>query len=293
MPMTSDARERRLFTRYVLGQVSEDERAEVEARYLADDSVFEALVGTEDALLRSYLKGTLPEAERRALSDRIRVDPELRRKLEFEASLKAYLASEPERPRASEPVDSVGTRAPWLSAESLWRAAAVVLLVTSASLLVSELRLRGEIERLRAQAAVSNLQRAAGAREPGPRSLPPSLEPLAAGAPFVLYASRLRSAGGDAPLAISAAAVTVPLALQLPETGAARYAAVVATPDGARVWHAQELKDSALADGSRAVVLAVPAHVLSDGTYVVTLTGVSAAGQREDLAAYAFRIVRR
>lgn len=59
-----------LLTRFLLGELSEEERAEVEARFLADNEFFEEVLSAEDALLDQYLLGQLTD-EQRERADRL------------------------------------------------------------------------------------------------------------------------------------------------------------------------------------------------------------------------------
>ena len=52
-----------LATRFLLGELSEEERREVEERFLSDKEFFEEILASEDALLDDYLSGTLSEED--------------------------------------------------------------------------------------------------------------------------------------------------------------------------------------------------------------------------------------
>lgn len=52
-----------LATRFLLGELSEEERREVEERFLGDNEFFEQMLASEDALLDEYLSGTLNEED--------------------------------------------------------------------------------------------------------------------------------------------------------------------------------------------------------------------------------------
>jgi len=53
-----------LVTRFLLGELSEQERADVEARFLSDNEFFEEVLSAEDALLDQYLLGQLTDEQR-------------------------------------------------------------------------------------------------------------------------------------------------------------------------------------------------------------------------------------
>jgi len=52
-----------LAARFLLGELSEEERREVEERFLSDNEFFEQMLASEDALLDEYLSGTLNEED--------------------------------------------------------------------------------------------------------------------------------------------------------------------------------------------------------------------------------------
>jgi hypothetical protein len=54
----------KVLTRYLLGQLSEDERIEVEDRYLSNAGVFDELVVAEDELIDDYVRGELSLSNR-------------------------------------------------------------------------------------------------------------------------------------------------------------------------------------------------------------------------------------
>lgn len=49
--------------RFLLGEMPENERSAFEARFVADESLFEQISATEDELIESYVRGTLSTAE--------------------------------------------------------------------------------------------------------------------------------------------------------------------------------------------------------------------------------------
>ncbi|MFL6255019.1 MAG: hypothetical protein ACJ74T_08340 [Pyrinomonadaceae bacterium] len=53
-----------LITRFLLGELSDEERAQVEQRFLADNEFFEEMLSAEDALMDQYLLGQLSDRQR-------------------------------------------------------------------------------------------------------------------------------------------------------------------------------------------------------------------------------------
>jgi hypothetical protein len=76
-----------LVKRFLLGALSESERAEVEDRFLANDPFFQGILIGEDDLMDAYVRNELPTAER-AIFERCCLSTELRRqRIEFARTL--------------------------------------------------------------------------------------------------------------------------------------------------------------------------------------------------------------
>ena len=54
-----------LMTRYLLGDISDEERVRLEEHYFVDDGVFEQLSAFEDELIDDYVRGELAEPRRK------------------------------------------------------------------------------------------------------------------------------------------------------------------------------------------------------------------------------------
>src|SRR5712692_8637182 len=78
--------------KYLLGRMSEGERADFEKQYLVNEELFEELVVTETETIRSYLSGSGSEAERREFQSRFLATPSRRQRVEFEKLLDEYVS---------------------------------------------------------------------------------------------------------------------------------------------------------------------------------------------------------
>ena len=89
---------------YLLGELPEEEQEKLEARYFADDELFELLLVVEDELLDRYAHGDLTAPERRRLERHFLQSQARRKRLMFaEALLKhiGALAADVRRERTS------------------------------------------------------------------------------------------------------------------------------------------------------------------------------------------------
>ena len=78
--------------RYLLGDVSDEERVQLEERYFVDDGVFEQLSALEDELIDDYIRGELAESQRKQFELHFLTSVERRQKLAFAESFAQYLS---------------------------------------------------------------------------------------------------------------------------------------------------------------------------------------------------------
>lgn len=80
-----------LIHRFLLDEVSEEERSQVEERFLADNDFFEKVLSIEAALLDQYLLGQLTDEQRKRARTLFESSPGQRREVEFVSELIASL----------------------------------------------------------------------------------------------------------------------------------------------------------------------------------------------------------
>jgi hypothetical protein len=104
--------------RYLLGDLSEQEREQVEQRLMSDDDLYQQLLVAEDELIDEYVSDELPEQERAKFSRHFLSVPELRQDVKFAASLKKHaletaqrdvIAPKPAAPARISPFGWLGT----------------------------------------------------------------------------------------------------------------------------------------------------------------------------------------
>ena len=72
---------------YLSGQVSQEERTELEDRYFADDDLFEEIVAVENELIDLYVQGKLTALEMKQCETCLLTTAERRQQIEFARSL--------------------------------------------------------------------------------------------------------------------------------------------------------------------------------------------------------------
>lgn len=97
-------------TRFLMGELSENERLDVEERFLNDNEFFEEILAAEDALVDQHLLGLLSEEETTRAKFLLESGREQRRNVEFTRELIALLRQSglSEKPRATTAPISVG-----------------------------------------------------------------------------------------------------------------------------------------------------------------------------------------
>jgi len=80
-----------LMTRFLLGELSEEERPAVEERFLSDSEFFDQLLVVEDALIGDFLQGRLSADRRQRAESLLRSSSTQRREVEFTRDLISFL----------------------------------------------------------------------------------------------------------------------------------------------------------------------------------------------------------
>jgi anti-sigma factor RsiW len=298
------AEDKTLIFRYILGEVSPEERADLEELYFADGDRFEELVAAENDLIDSYARGELSGPDRFRFEARFLATPELRKRVQFARSLAGHVSADvPLRPALPwwKPIQDPG-----LASLARFAVSGVVLglLAFSAWLTTSNIRLRREIEQMSAQhvhlqqqqqdaqrqiadlnAQVQRLQASGGTHELaqlGPPGRPVISLTLSPGLP--------RSSGKVNILPVASGVSTVLLLLKTGASAYSSYGVSLETPEGKQIFQKSGLQ--AVRNGSGNVVcVSVPSSTLPRGDYILRLIGAKPDLQSEDVDAYSFRRV--
>jgi hypothetical protein len=81
-----------LIRRYLLSQLAEDEREQLEERMMADNSFFDAVVLAEDEMVEEYVQGELSASERAGFEASFLSTPEGRQQVTYAKALRKYLS---------------------------------------------------------------------------------------------------------------------------------------------------------------------------------------------------------
>ena len=276
---------------YLLGQLPEEEQAELERRYLADDTLFEELLAIEDDLRDAYVRGELSRPDREAFEQRLLTAPSQRQEQEFARTLCRYLGETGSR---------VGPLAQLVAKwKSLLRALGAqprMVLVPALSATILLLMVGGWWLGRRSaqplQLPPAPTQAASGRAPDAAVPTKGEQEPEARTMAVVLSRGLVR--GNDEqskPLVIPPEVSQVRLEARV-EVDYPRYEAVLQTAESKRIWSKGDLEAQAFPGGKR-ILLYLSSSLLPPGDYILTVRGLPTAGSPETVAEYPFRIGKR
>jgi hypothetical protein len=276
--------------RYLIGRASEEETERLDELSTVDEEFALRLRAVEHDLVDAYVNGELAGDTLDGFRSQYLRSPSGVAAVEFASALRGYRRASPRR-------------------FSQWPLAAAMLLVaTSAWILVDDWRLRGRLTRLSegqvvlqqrarglqedlerqqaaTQAAAEELARVREAQRPGAASLPDELNI----ASFAL-GPQLRGAAMPT-LHVPRGADYVTLQLELESPDEARYRAELKSlADGRSVWRKGSLEAQA-GDRRRVIVVTLRSGLLASQRYMLEL---SVAGAADDvIASYPFRVIKQ
>jgi hypothetical protein len=107
--------------------------------------------------------------------------------------------------------------------------------------------------------------------------------------PFALGVGITRNDADESALVIPANSDIVRIAAELEHDSRLPIQARLRTPEGASIWKNDPAQPPVLA-ASRSVSLDIPAKLLANGHYILTLSAMNSNGAFEDIADYSFLI---
>jgi hypothetical protein len=300
-----------LMIKYLLGDLSEEEQVEIEQRFLKDPAYLEQLQALEAELNDEYVRGELGARDQERWAQRFSTSGEWRGRVDFARTLLS----------AGEHLPTMTTSQPKVRAASLrlqkpvliWGLATafLVVIVASSWLVLENSRLRGRLERMQAEQRTSEqqaqeLQRQVAEqrlrgdqfaeqlqRENDQKQLSSVLKGSPALLSFILMPGAGRGIDPSTTLAIPPNTQLVGLRLYLEGANPYKsYRTELRTSDDKLVWSREGLAPQQTRQGQE-VVLSLPAPILDAGGYEVTLQGVVAKGQTENVGYYSFTVSKK
>ena len=297
----------KLMVQYLLGNLSEEEQVRIEDRAFADSDYLGALEAAEADLIDAYVRGELPQSDRRGFERRFLTSPQRRSKVEFARDL-VRVAEESKFAEATLPQRASGWQSlirairGWNPALQFAVSLATLILVAGASWLIvqnREIRSRVatlETERRDLETREQELRRQLTEEQDRAGKLaaelqkPPSISPAPAVASLVLLPGISRSETGRTQLVVNPSAQLARIEILLEARDEyPRYSSELRTRSGDEILIRGNLSRRSTAAGY-AVSFDVPTSALEAGEYELTLKGVSRDGRAQDLGFYYFSV---
>jgi hypothetical protein len=318
--MEPEVIDQQLIKRYLLGELAGEEQTRLEERLMTDRQFFDSLLEAEDELADDYARGALSGIERERFENHFLAAPERREKLGFALALRRYVAD------ATMEAADVRRKSSWSSSllaffrapspALAWSLAAATLLLALGAtwLLIETARLRNQLSQaqnqrpdqtleqqlaserarnreLAGQLAAEQIRRAQLERDLAQSKPSPPGEPAALARIFslALLPGLARDPNQGARIELPSNAAQLQLRLELEAGGYSIYRAELRTDEGQAIRTFDRLK----ARQGKAVIVSLPARLLSGGDYRVTLSGSAAGANYERAGTYFFTVVKK
>jgi anti-sigma factor RsiW len=317
----TEIHEEKAIRSYLLGELSPEERAEIEARLLADDAYFQQLLLVEEDLFDNYLDGELTPQEQAHFDSHFLNAPERRRDLRLATAFKKYVASS----AVKDSPGVVDSSPSWFSSLFLSLRPAkpglVLTLATALALLIGGFWLIRRwsqsapvITRSEPAATPTPFQQSPPTTSPNkdevatqttpvpanvngkegqnPPSIPKEERPKPAVLTIALASGLVRGGGEMKRVKVPPETTSVRLQLELPSdsTDYQSYRAVLQNGSGQEVSSKGGLRARATAQG-KTIILDVPAKLIKRDDYYLRLSGQTSGGAFESAGSYTFRVI--
>lgn len=305
-------------TRYLLGEISEQERIALEASYFNDSRLFDQLQRAENDLLDDYVRGRLPSPLTQRIERRYLTSPELRERLKFAEALVTRVdaiesfqpsAAAREAPRAGF-LDRWRERAPAFGF-SVAVVAGLVFAVGIWFFVSTTSRLRRELseaqasrkyyeqqerdlqqqladEQARADRLSSELSSLQTAQTTGASK---SSEPLIASLMLAIGDVRGTEGGPSPKLVMTPQTEQARFQVELKDDDYPTYTVVLQSASGDQVFSRSGLLTKSKAHPR--LVMMIPSKRLPEGDYLLVIKGVTKSGEAEDVSKSRFSVERK
>jgi len=285
--MQFQAKDENTLRRYLLGDVSPDERETIEVWFMSDDDAYDVLVAAEDDLIDESLNGKLKKTDLERFNRYFLAAPERQRKLAFDRSLRRYVNKH--RP-PHQPGHLWDFLASFFRSRAIlgYGCAALILLTIvgggwSAFTLVRvqrEFRFASDqLANVSSERETYRLNRTIAELNSAPQAL----------LTFNLIPGISRSSSRIPRMTIPAHTKLVRVSLTLLDDNYDSYRVLLFDDGGRQLWTAPQLRATTTGDG-KAVVVSVPGEVLSNGDYNFNLSGISNGQPPENISSYYFDV---
>ena len=315
--MTENLYNEEEFRDFLLGDLSESERAAIEERFLAEEDFSAQIQVVEDELIESYLRRELSARDQQRFEAAFLTQPRRReRVLVMKGVLAAANAEGPLKPE-TRPSPWAGLLA-WFRFQNAFAryavAAGVLILLSLGSMILyrklvpkpgSQLAQQNLNPNQPSATAVISPPPSPGNSQPAhipspvqtlPRTSPsPTVETPPNGptlATIILHPTLVRDPAASNKLIIGSSVKVVRLQLDLERNEFKPFGVNIVTVDGRVVWRGASMRLLRTSTGI-SLVVTLPAGILPADDYLVDVTGINDAGNPELMASYFFSVSRK
>jgi hypothetical protein len=291
--------------RHLLGLATEQEKTAIEETLFKDPTALEEIAAVEDELIDDYLSGDLTADERGKFEKAYFATPERRERVEFARTLRQRLSRTGVRPPLTLPRARAFRTFPLLLA-----AAAVLFAILAFVFGMDSVRTHRQVRELlaersaatqrelelshrvgEAQAQAKTLEQEVSEERSETERLSRQVEDLQASAAKIasltLIAGLVRGNGNLPAVRIAPDTVSLRLTAPMPQITYSSCRAVIQTPEGKALWRGPARP---AATGGHSIAVTLPAKDVPPGDYILSVTGVTAAGHEESAADFSFRV---
>ena len=311
--------------KYILGDLRDPARLDVEQRVVTQPEMFDALTLAEQVLIDDYLDDALAAADRARFERQLSTVRGLRQKVQFARTLRTHAAAAIEAAGYGAAGDASAWTLPFVGRLPVWKpstwavrpawaalAAAILVAAVVAGVWLERDRAARQAQLAQLQTAQHEHQYELGVLRGTVRDLQARLQteqriaaPLpnmtveiprtvAASPPpvptFVLATGVLRSEGSLARIAVPAGAQIVRLRLAVDDRPSLEYRATLRDAEGDEVCAISRLRAD---PAGSSVTVVLPADVLPRGDYQLTLSPAGRETAAEGIYTYTFRVAAR
>ncbi|HEV7904647.1 MAG TPA: hypothetical protein VGO96_12460 [Pyrinomonadaceae bacterium] len=286
-----------LIRRFLLGDVSEEERQRVEESFITDSVYSESVLMAENDLIEDYLEGDLPQAEKEQFDAHFLSTPRQRRKVRIAESLKKFAVAEAAAPS---PATGEGRmpRQPQqrTSSNVLTLRKPLVILSLAAVLLIAlglgawkivgirrenERREQAQTRRAAIEQELAQLNVRPGGTPSDARIFSTDLSPVV-----------VRSSANSGMISPPAQTTVVELRLVLIGEEYQNYRASLQKFDSTDQFTIPGLRAES-ATGGKVVPVKIPARLLTRGIYQLRLRGDNGTGEPVEVGEYQFQLTNQ
>ena len=294
--------------RYLMNQVTEEERARFEELYAADEEVLQELLSLENDIVDAYASGRLSKKERDSFQKRYLISSERRAKTEFAQALLSHIEANSTGVTGGPQGKPTSCKSVPLLAGGkcfpLMRVAAVVAFLIAGLGGVLTYRyfgLRthsGQQPAIRQNGQQQPIEKASGpdvvqaANLTRPEREPGRQEQGTLVASLLLTSQSLRGSSQQNTVSLAPGVSLVRVELVLERNDYSSYDVFLRTAEGNQLWKKKNVPGRPLSENGSTVQLELPAAILHPDVYVLKLVGRTANGTVEDVAAYAFTVTQ-